>query len=41
MVATCEKSGDISESFSKLFREKVAVKLPEKGDRERVVKWLL
>ena len=32
---------DIGEPFSKLFRDKFAVKLPEKADREAIIKWIL
>jgi hypothetical protein len=38
---TCEKQGDIGEPFSKLFRDKFQMKLPEKADREAIVRWLL
>lgn len=31
----------MSECFSKLFRDKISLKLPEKADREMVIKWLL
>ena len=41
IFATCEKASDIGEPFSKLFRDKFAIKLPEKADREAIIKWIL
>jgi hypothetical protein len=41
IFATSEKASDIGEPFSKLFRDKFALKLPEKADRETIIKWIL
>lgn len=41
IFATCEKASDIGEPFSKLFRDKFSIKLPEKNDREAIIGWIL
>lgn len=41
MVASVEKFGDVLDSLSTIFNERMSMKNPDNKDRELILEWLL